>query len=42
MRTITPPVQTKLDQDLGTEPILLLEVEWVEGSPILYSDQTDT
>lgn len=28
-----------LQQRLGTEPILLLEVDWVEGSTLLYSDQ---
>lgn len=39
MRTVTPPLQAKLDQKLGTEPILLVEIEWVDGSPIMYSDQ---
>ena len=39
MRTVTPPLQAKLNQKLGTEPILLVEIEWVEGSPIMYSDQ---
>ena len=39
MRTVTPSLQSKLDQDLGTEPIILVEIEWVEGSPIMYSDQ---
>ena len=39
MRTVTPPLQAKLNQTHGTEPILLVEIEWVAGSPILYSDQ---
>ena len=39
MRIISPPVQNMLNRNLGTEPILLVEIEWVEGSPILYSDQ---
>src|SRR4030043_546092 len=39
MRTVTPPMQAKLNQNLGTEPIILVEIEWVDGSPILYSDQ---
>lgn len=39
MRTTTPQMSAKLQQKLGTEPLLLLEVEWVAGSRILYSDQ---
>ncbi len=39
MRSVTPPLQAKLDQNLGTEPIILVEIEWVDGSPIMYSDQ---
>ena len=39
MRTVTPQAAAKLAQKLGTEPLLLVEVEWVGGSPILYSDQ---
>jgi hypothetical protein len=39
MRTVSAAVQAKLDQNLGTEPIILVEVEWVDGTPILYSDQ---
>lgn len=39
MRTVTPQTAAKLAQRLGTEPLLLVEVEWVDGSPMLYSDQ---
>ena len=39
MKTPTPQIQTHLKQQYGTEPILLVEVEWVPGMPILYSDR---
>lgn len=39
MKTVTPQIQAQLDNQYGTEPILLLEVEWVPGTPILYSDR---
>lgn len=39
MRTIPAAAQEILNQNLGVEGIILVEVEWVEGTPILYSDQ---
>jgi len=39
MRTVTPQTAALLQQRLGTEPLLLIEVEWVDGSTLLYSDQ---
>ena len=39
MRTIPAAAQEILSQNLGVEGIILVEVEWVEGTPILYSDQ---
>lgn len=39
MRTIPAATQAYLDQNTGTEPILVVEIEWVDGTPIPYSDQ---
>jgi hypothetical protein len=39
MRTVTANTQAKLNQDMGTELLILLEVEWTPGGAILYSDQ---
>jgi hypothetical protein len=39
MRTIPAATQAYLNQNTGTEPILMVEIEWVEGTPIPYSDQ---
>jgi hypothetical protein len=39
MRTITANAQAALSQNMGTEWLLILEVEWVDGGTILYSDQ---
>ena len=39
MRTVTPQMSALLSQRYGTEPMLLVEVEWVDGTPVLYSDQ---
>jgi len=39
MRTITANSQALLDTTKGTEWMVLLEVEWVDGAPLLYSDQ---
>ncbi len=39
MRTVSPHTLTALQQNIGTEPILVVGIEWVEGSEVLYSDQ---
>lgn len=39
MRTITANAQAKLDQAMGTEIMVILEVEWAPGGSALYSDQ---
>ena len=39
MRTIPAATQAYLDQNTGVEPILIVEIEWVDGTPIPYSDQ---
>jgi hypothetical protein len=40
MRTVAPQTLDYLQKNLGTEPILVLGIEWVEnGQEILYSDQ---
>jgi hypothetical protein len=39
MRTVTANMSSKLTQKLGTEPLLIVEVEWVEGSNIQYCDR---
>lgn len=39
MRTIPTAMQNYLNQNVGTEPILVAEIEWVDGTPIPYSDQ---
>ena len=40
MRTVAPQTLNYLQKNLGTEPILVLGVEWVEGGQeILYADQ---
>jgi len=38
-RTIPAAAQAILSQNTGVEVSVLVEVEWVEGTPILYSDQ---
>jgi hypothetical protein len=42
MRTIPAAAQEILSQNLGVEGIILVEVEWVDGTPLLYSDQEVT
>jgi hypothetical protein len=39
MRTVTPQAQVLLSQNMGTEWIVLLEVDWVDNGTLLYSDQ---
>jgi hypothetical protein len=40
MRQVTPQTLNLLQKNLGTEPILLIEVEWIkDGQKIMYSDQ---
>jgi hypothetical protein len=39
MRTVTANMTSKLIQKLGTEPLLIVEVEWVEGSFLQYCDR---
>jgi hypothetical protein len=39
MRYVTPQTQALLNQKLGTEVMVLVEVDWVDDTPILYSDQ---
>lgn len=39
MKTLTPPIQSKLDTRLGTEPILVVGVQWQSGTEVLYSDK---
>jgi hypothetical protein len=39
MRTVTANAQAYLDQDMGTEYVVILEVEWVEDGSIFYSGQ---
>lgn len=39
MRTIPAAAQAILNQNLGVEVAVLVEVEWVDGTPLLYSDQ---
>jgi hypothetical protein len=39
MRTVTANASAKLSQNTGTEMLVLLEVEWVDGGEYLYSDQ---
>ena len=39
-RTISAASQTKLDQNLGSEPALIVEIQWVDGGSIsTYSDK---
>jgi len=39
-RTISTASQTLLDQNLGTEPALIIEIQWVDGGSInTYSDK---
>lgn len=44
MRTVSAHTLAALRENLGTEPILVLGIEWVDGAEVLYSDQeiTDT
>jgi len=40
MRQVTPQTLNLLQKNLGTEPILLIEIEWIkDGQKIMYSDQ---
>ena len=40
VRNISSASQAKLDQDLGTEPALIIEIQWVDGGSIYtYSDK---
>jgi len=39
MRTVTASANTILNTNMGTEWIVLLEVDWVDGGTITYSDQ---
>ena len=39
MRTVTANASAILSQNTGTEMLVLLEVEWVDGGTYLYSDQ---
>jgi len=39
MRTITANAQALLSQNMGTELIVILEVEWAVGGTMYYSDQ---
>ena len=41
VRTLTSNVQDKVDQDLGTEPIIVLKIEWESGT-VYYADKTIT
>ncbi len=43
VRTISAASQAKLDQDLGTEPAIIVEIQWVDGGSIYtYSDKNIT
>lgn len=40
VRVISANAQTQLDQNLGTEPIIIIEIQWVDGGSIYtYSDK---
>jgi hypothetical protein len=39
MRTITANAQALLSQNMGTEIMVVLEVEWSDGGSVYYSDQ---
>lgn len=40
MRTVTPATQAKLDEQFGTEPVTIVEVQWAIGGPISrYADK---
>jgi len=39
MRSVTANAQAVLDQRLGSEWMVILEVEWVEGTVLRYTDQ---
>lgn len=40
VRSISANAQSKLDQDYGTEPIVIVEVQWVDGGSIYtYADK---
>jgi len=39
MRSITSNTQDLLNQNMGTELMVLVEIEWVDGGSIYYSDQ---
>ncbi len=39
MRTVSAHTLAALQENLGTEPILVVGIEWVDGTEVLYSDQ---
>jgi hypothetical protein len=40
MRTLTPAAQAKLAAQYGTEPIVIVEIQWVDGGqPCAYADR---
>jgi hypothetical protein len=40
VRSISPASQAKLDQNFGTEPAIIIEIQWVDGGSIYtYSDK---
>ena len=43
VRSISAASQAKLDQNLGTEPALIIEIQWVDGGSIYkYADKNIT
>lgn len=40
MRTLTAGALAKVAQDLGTKPMILLEIEWADGNRVKYGDKT--
>lgn len=40
MITFPTPIQSRLTKKRGTQPILLVEIDWVEGGTVTYSDTT--
>lgn len=41
MRSLTTNIQTKVAQNLGTEPIIVAKIDWTSGT-VYYSDKTIT
>ena len=39
MKTLLPSITAKLNIQKGTEPIVLVGIEWVEGQEILRSEE---